>query len=137
MTFRNPTPIALLVSLAFAASAYASSPQQAALSPDQTHNPRKVVTVDSLYEACGVVGQTARGEIPFFDCESYVYGVLDSYLAVRSTLPRDLRACFPASIPPWKVLQEARSLGIEDKEGSKVAGPALIDAMRRKYPCKR
>ena len=108
-----------------------------ALIPAQTHSPREVVTVDFLYESCGVVGRTAKGQIPFFDCESYVYGVLDSYLAVRSSLPQNERACFPASIAPWKVLEDARALGIVDSEGSQIAAPELIEAMRKKYPCKR
>jgi hypothetical protein len=119
------TVIMFLISFVLAASATAQNQSQ-----NHTQTPREVVTVDFLYEACGVVGETARGKIPFFDCDSYVYGVLDSYLAIRSQLPRGERACFPASIPPSKVLEDARSLGIEIKEGSKIAGPALIDALQ-------
>jgi hypothetical protein len=107
-----------------------------ARNPSEAHNPREKVTVDSLYEACGVVGETAKGEIPFFDCESYVYGVLDSYIAIRPMLPLEQRACFPVSMPPWKVLEEARAQGVENN-GSEVAGPALIETLRKKYPCTR
>ena len=67
----------------------------------ETKRARESVTVDFLYETCSAVGQTAHGMIPHFDCESYVYGVLDAHVAVRDALPKAQRACFPASLPPW------------------------------------
>lgn len=105
-----------------------------ATNPSDTRYPRRQVTVDRLYEACSVVGETAKGEIPYFDCESYVYGVLDAYLAVRESIPKERRACFPADIPPWRVLEEAHSLVLNGAHSS-VAGPALIEALGKKYPC--
>lgn len=105
-----------------------------ATNPSETRNPRRQVTVDGLYEACGVVGETAYGDIPYFDCESYVYGVLDAYLALRDSIPKEKRACFPADIPPWKVLEIAHSL-ILGKDSGKIAGPALIEELRKRYPC--
>ncbi len=105
-----------------------------ALNPSDTHYPREVVTVDFLYEACSVVGETARGKIPFFDCESYVYGVLDAYLSISPYIPEEQRACVPSGLPPWKVLEDARPLIDEGRE-SKTAAPALIEALRKKYPC--
>lgn len=104
-----------------------------------THYPRKEVTLDGLYEACSVVGETARGNIPYFDCESYVYGVLDSYLAVRASIPKEMRACFPATLAPWealKIAEPADSVGHEPYLGSKTAGPVIIEMLRKKYPCK-
>ena len=105
-----------------------------ATNPSETRYPRRQVTVDGLYEACSVVGGTAKGDIPYFDCESYVYGVLDAYLAVRESVPKNRRACFPADIPPWRALEDAHSL-ILSSEHSSTAAPALIEALRKKYPC--
>jgi len=92
------------------------------------------VTVDFLYEACGNVGETARGMIPYFDCESYVYGILDSYLTIRDSIPKASRACFPPDIAPWRVLEDARPY-IFERRHSDVAAPAIIDALKSKYPC--
>jgi hypothetical protein len=105
-----------------------------ATNPSETRYPRRQVTVDGLYEACSVVGETAKGDIPYFDCESYVYGVLDTYLAVRESIPKERRACFPADIPPWRALEDAHSLILSGAHAS-IAGPALIEALRKKYPC--
>lgn len=108
--------------------------QSFALNPSDTRYPRDVVTVDFLYETCSVVGETARGKIPFFDCESYVYGVLDAYLSTRPYIPEDQRACIPSDLPPWKVLEDARPL-IDEGQESRTAAPALMEALRKKYPC--
>jgi hypothetical protein len=104
-----------------------------ALNPSEAHRPREKVTVNFLYETCSVVGETGGGMIPFFDCESYVYGVLDTYVKLKQSIPKAQRACFPELIPPWKVLEEARSE--LDSKGEDIAAPALIEAMRKKYPC--
>jgi hypothetical protein len=96
---------------------------------------RSKVTVDFLYESCAAAGQTARGMIPYFDCRSYVYGVLDSYLAIRAGLPAAQRACFPPAITPERVLEIGR--GPLAERGSEVAATALIDELRKAYPCKR
>ena len=105
-----------------------------ATNPSDTRNPRREVTVDSLYEACSVVGETAKGDIPYFDCESYVYGVLDAYVKVRENVPKASKACFPPDIEPWRVLEMANP-----KPGSyrpdQSAASYLIDFLRKRYPC--
>ena len=99
-----------------------------------TKSPRADVTVDGLYEACSVVGETAHGDIPYFDCESYVYGVLDAYTKVSSRLPKAERACFPERIEPWRVLEMANPKpGTYSK--SQTAAAFLIDFLRKRYPC--
>jgi hypothetical protein len=108
--------------------------QAEADSPFDTRYPRKEVTINFLYEACSVVGETAHGNIPFFDCESYVYGVLDTYLATRSAIPVAKRACFPAALPPWQALEIARPLTLGNI-GDQTAGPLIIEALRKQYPC--
>jgi hypothetical protein len=104
--------------------------------PSETRNPRETVTIDFLYEACSVVGETAHGTIPYFDCESYVYGVLDSYLALRDSMPQARRACFPRDIAPWRVLEDARPYVFEARH-AETAAVAIMDALRQKYPCDR
>jgi hypothetical protein len=100
-----------------------------------TPQARNDVTVNFLYEACAVIGQTARGMIPHFDCHSYVYGVLDTYLAVRLSLPQAERVCFPASLAPWQALKDAQPFVDWKRQGAMSAGPVIINALRNTYPC--
>ena len=103
-----------------------------------SRNPREQVTVDFLFEACSNVGDTAKGLIPFFDCESYVYGVLDTYLSIRQAIPSERRACFSDYLPPWKAIEAVRSLIKDDQWahlGSKTAAPVIIELLAKKYPC--
>jgi hypothetical protein len=97
--------------------------------------PRKSVTLDFVYEACSNVGQTAYGRIQNFDCESYVYGVLDTYLAMRPHVPVSQRACFPEDLPPWRALEVTWPL-LQSPASEKEAGPEIIKALTKAYPCK-
>ena len=107
-----------------------------ASNPSETRYPRETISVDFLYESCSVVGKTAKGKIPFFDCESYVYGVLDSYLAIRNMIPKAKRACFPASLPPWQALEVAEPAVTAQGQSSRDAANVIVEALRRKYPCR-
>jgi hypothetical protein len=105
----------------------------AAASPLERGGKQKGVTVDFLLEACSNVGGTARGKIPYFDCDSYISGVLDTYLLERRFIPSDQRACFPEALLPAQVLTEAWHLDI--RLGPRSAAPVLIEMLRKKYPC--
>ncbi len=99
---------------------------------------RNTVTLDFLLETCDAVGKTARGMIPYFDCDSYIYGVLDAYLEVRDRLPFEKRACFPASITPGQVLKDIWHLASQnDDRLSRTAAPTIIEELRKKYPCSK
>lgn len=122
------------VALIFLIATFYSSQSSYAKSPSEMRNPRRGVTVDYLYESCASVGETAKGDIPYFDCESYVYGVLDAYTKISGEIPKESRACFPAKIEPWRVLEMANP-----KVGSyspvQSAASFLIDFLRKRYPC--
>ena len=102
-----------------------------------TKNKRYPVTLDYLYESCAIPGdpQLARGDIPSFDCESFVYGVLDSYLDIRMKMPPSERACFPPDLPPWRALEITEPVLRNLSSGGELAAPAIIRALRAKYPC--
>ena len=97
--------------------------------------PRQIVSIDYLLESCTVIGQTAGGMIPYFDCESFIYGVIDSYITTRENIKKDERACFPKTIAPWEVYRELLSAP-QPQDGTKPAAPYIIDILRKKYPCK-
>lgn len=118
----------LLILLGLALRAEAGTPWV------DTRYPRKDVTLIFLFEACSNVGMTSKGQIPYFDCESYVYGVLDTYLSIRSNIALNERACFPATLPPWRALEIAEPLMLGEKS-AQPAGPVIIDALRKEFPC--
>jgi hypothetical protein len=100
--------------------------------------PRERVTFDYLMEACSDIGDSAlgRGKIPFFDCHSYIYGVLDGYLLARALLPNNKRACFPSDLTPWQVMQALLPLLRSRNYGPQPASLVVIDTLRAKYPCR-
>ena len=102
--------------------------------------PRRTVTLEYLYESCAGRGDTGGGDIPYFDCETYVYGVLDSYILIRPSMPVSQRACFPTNLPPWLALEIAEPMLFGAKsgkgDGSAPAALKIIDALRKKYPCR-
>ncbi|MBH0710956.1 hypothetical protein I3A76_17615 [Salmonella enterica] len=105
-----------------------------------TKKERQEVTTYYLYETCSVIGETRGGMIPYFDCESYVYGVLDAYLAVRDTIPVAQRACFPKNLAPWQVLElsadyDENVMQQTIIQGYRPASEVLIEHLREKYPC--
>jgi hypothetical protein len=99
--------------------------------------PRRQVSFDFLMEACADIGDpaSARGAVPFFDCHSYIYGVMDAYVLARTSIPKSDRACFPANLAPWKVMLELWPLLKTTKFGPEPAAPIIIATLRKKYPC--
>lgn len=104
-----------------------------AITPLDIKHKRETVTLDYFLEACTVIGETSGGMIPHFDCESYLYGVLDGYSAVREQLPVKERACFPKAIAPWQVYELMQKQIVVD--GHKPAVQVILESLRTKYPC--
>ena len=102
-----------------------------AQTPLDTRHKRESVTLDFFLEACTVVGKTAHGKIPHFDCESYLYGVLDAQLAARVAA----RTCFPERIAPWEVYRELDT-PITASQRKQPAADFIVSVLRKKYPCK-
>ena len=100
-----------------------------------TRYKRESVTLDFFLEACAVVGKTAYGKIPHFDCESYIYGVLDAQLASRGSSTGTARTCFPERIAPWEVYKELDA-PITASERKQPAADFIISVLRKKHPCK-
>ena len=106
-----------------------------AQTPLDTRNKRESVTLDFFLEACTVVGKTAHGKIPHFDCESYLYGVLDAQLVARGSSQGAARTCFPERIAPWEVYKELDT-PITAGQRKQPAADFIVSVLRKKYPCK-
>jgi len=77
--------------------------------------------------------ETAKGDIPYFDCESYVYGILDAYIKVRDGIPRQ-QSMLSAEVEPWRVLEIANPKR-EATGKTQSAASFLIDFLKNRYPC--
>lgn len=107
--------------------------------------PRETITLDFLFEVCAKdMGDPngIGGIVPFFDCDSYIYGVLDSYLLIRDYIPKKERVCLPVDISPWKVLEDTKNIFYTDKgrfkvpyNGTNSASEEIIKELHKKYPC--
>ncbi|QIP54872.1 hypothetical protein [Hafnia alvei] len=81
------------------------------------NHPRAKVTLDYWGESCDIdMGDPVLkgGIIPYFDCQSYIYGILDAYISIRDFIPKKERVCFPKNITPWQVLQDTQYIELSD-----------------------
>jgi hypothetical protein len=106
-----------------------SAAQAQAGTPLHTRNKHQVVTYEFLMEACTVVGETAYGMLPHFDCESYLYGVLDAHAALMAP-----KVCAPPTLPAWKLYQDL--LEVPRGQWNRPAAQLIVKTLARKYPCR-
>jgi hypothetical protein len=111
------------------------SPAASARTPIDIANARQTITMDYLMESCTVVGETAGGLVNYFDCESYLYGLLEAQVELNPALSDGSRACVPASVAPWQIYEQLS--GIEQPTGwSGPAAPIILRELRHRYPCR-
>ena len=133
---RRPGTCVLPVLLGLAAALPAG-----AATPLETRHPRATVTIDFLLEACTVVGETAHGMIPHFDCESWLYGVLDAQAALAAATSADATtaaaaaACVPAKLAPWQVYAMLVEAEIPDSRRGEPAAAFVLELLRAKAGC--
>jgi len=112
----------------------AASSAASAVTPLEMRNPHQTVTLHYFMEACSIIGQTASGVVPYFDCESYLYAVMDTQRALNPSLPAEMQACFPDDLPPWRLWA---SIGpdISVSGWTKPAAISIARVLRQEYPC--
>lgn len=112
-------------------------PFSAALASEVQPNAPYDVDSDFLAEACTVIGQTAYGKIPYFDCYSYFYGVMDSYHSLAAILLDAQRICLPEKLTPKEAYDIYWQWFEKHPEQDQLrASEAILRALREKYPCK-
>lgn len=106
------------------------------------------MTLDYWGEACSIdMGDPVLrgGVIPYFDCQSYLYGILDTYLSVSKFIPKNQRVCLPINITPWQILQDTKYIFDvsptnddfrKPYNGPNTASVEIIKELYKKYPCK-
>jgi len=105
-----------------------------AITPLETRHPQETVTLNYFMEACSVVGETANGLIHHFDCESYLYAVMDTQRELNPSLKPEQRACMPETLAPWQ-LYERIGPDVPESAWNKPAAPAILRVLRQAYPC--
>lgn len=120
-------PLPLLAALLIATTGWAATPLDA-------RNPKQTPTVDNFFEACTVIGETAYGMIPHFDCETYLYGIVDTYQTLNPSLPADQQLCLPENLAPWQLYEMLLTFDVEGSR-EKNAARYIVDALLQRYPC--
>ncbi len=95
------------------------------------------VGADFLLETCSVTGRTAHGMIPYFDCQSYVLAVLDSYKALQDVLPRERRLCLPPDLTVRAILRTMAKHYVYERDARRRAAEVVLEALRPPYACAR
>ena len=127
--------IIILLSTAFLAPSVAEEH----VNPKCCNYPTKPSGIKILFflEACAVPGETARGMIPYFDCQSYVLGVIDSYRQLKNLIPKSKSMCIPADITTKDVLEliwERHPLNMpENRQASEV----ILEVLQGRFPCNK
>lgn len=126
---------------------FISASQATTLKDWGKNHPREKVTLDYWGESCDIdMGDPVLkgGTIPYFDCQSYIYGMLNIYISIRDFIPKKERVCFPENITPWQVLQDTQYIELSDDKktlrkpynGFNTASVEIIKELHKKYPCK-
>jgi hypothetical protein len=55
----------------------------------------KRINMDNLLESCAVTGQTAGASPPYFDCQSYILGVVEAFQAPAQLVDESKQLCIP------------------------------------------
>lgn len=139
-------PLALLLATLSAAAA----------TPLETRHSRETITLEFLMEACSVVGETEFGMVPNFDCESFLYGVIDTHAALDASRGDAQRTCAAHGIAPWQLYalvddefdddgETVHPPGLDTDDPPRVriarerwngpAAPLLVEVLEAAYPC--
>jgi Ssp1 endopeptidase immunity protein Rap1a len=93
------------------------------------------ISADFLLETCSVTGRTAHGMIPYFDCQSYVLAVVDSYKALQDSLPKKSRLCLPKTLTAAEVLTAMNKRYRYERDGQRRAAGVIIEALQSRFVC--
>ncbi len=120
----------MIIARAAAITLLVVAPALPAATPLDTRHARETITVDYLLESCTVVGETAHGLVPHFDCESWLYGVLATLEAMHEPT-----VCPPAPLAPWQAYDVLIAAPVPEGRGGEPALPYVLERLRAAFPC--
>ncbi|HEY5757864.1 MAG TPA: Rap1a/Tai family immunity protein, partial [Steroidobacter sp.] len=68
------------------------------------------------------------GMIPYFDCQSYVLAVLDTYRSMQGG-----KVCLPAQLTAREVLDVVTARFKYEKDGQRRASDVILEALQGKF----
>lgn len=95
------------------------------------------ITADFLLETCSVTGKTAYGMIPYFDCQSYVLAVLDTYRSMQGGSATAAKLCLPPTITAREVLDVVTARFKFERDGQRRASDVILEALPTKFACRK
>jgi len=74
--------------------------------------------------------------VPYFDCQSYVLGTIDTYRKLNKFTPKKDQICIPESITTRDVLELIwNKYPNWDAPEEKDANDVIIEVLRNEFPC--
>jgi len=102
----------------------------------------KHVSVDEFLESCDVTGKTAYGSPPYFDCQSYILGVVDSFKSPSKTVGSKQQLCIPNGLETKDLLEVVWNdyRNIKEEDYDKMIAPVsaanfIYSALKKKFSC--
>jgi Rap1a immunity proteins len=94
------------------------------------------IKIQFLLEACAFQGGGEKGMIPYFDCQSYVLGVVDSYRLLRDSVAKEKRTCIPENVTTRDILELIwNAYPNWDIPESRGAADVILEVLKKRYPC--
>ncbi len=98
---------------------------------------KEAIKIQFFLEACSVPGETQHGMVPYFDCQSFVLGVVSTYRQVNFQLPKESQLCIPESLTTKNllelILKKYPNWGIKEE---RLASEVIIETLKINYFCK-
>lgn len=108
--------------------------------PEWGNYPAKpaAIKIDFLMEACADPGGGERGMVPYFDCQSYVLGVVDSYRLLRNSIAKEKTVCLPENVTTREIVKLIYSTYRQEPfPQNRGAADVILEVLRKKYPCNK
>jgi hypothetical protein len=96
------------------------------------------IKIQFLLEACAVPGETARGLIPYFDCQSFFLGTIEAYRRLKVYIPKENQTCIPENITTKDVLELIwRAYPNWDIPAHRDATEVILEVLEKEYSCSK
>jgi hypothetical protein len=99
---------------------------------------KDAIKIQFFLEACSVPGETKFGMVPYFDCQSFVLGVVSAYRQVNSQLPKPNQLCIPESLTTKNllelILKQYPNWNIKEE---RLASEVILEALKSNYSCSK
>lgn len=94
------------------------------------------VKIQFFLEACAVPGETAKGLIPYFDCQSYVLGLTDMYRLLKTSTPKNKQICIPENFTTKHLLDLIwKTYPNWEIPDNRQPAELIFEILRIEFPC--